>query len=189
MKVIYLLLLLLVLAGCGQKLEQSQSLTLPPEESEEEEEAPPDRTFVIGNGNITALVFKPDGSYNGTNPPVTTASLVGGSLNVDSESNNNLDLTLSEGDRALRLGVISGADPLTTGLLYDLGLGAFLNLRDLSVGTRTWGATAASTGGITIVALDDTSIEIDFNYTAVQPDLGLGTFDVSGHLTADLTPL
>lgn len=188
MKLTYLLLLLLVLAGCGQKLEQSQSLTLPPEE-EEEEEAPPDRTFVFSNGQISALVFTPDGLYNGSNPPVSTGSAMGGSLNVDSEDNNNLDLTLTEGDRTLRLGVVSGADPLTTGLLYDLGLGAFLNLQDLSAGSLTWGATAVSNGSITIVALDDTSIEVNFNFTAVQPETGLGTFDISGHLTADLTPL
>ncbi|MBX3170720.1 MAG: hypothetical protein KF760_25165 [Candidatus Eremiobacteraeota bacterium] len=188
MKFTYLLLLLLVLAGCGQKLEQSQSLTLPPEESEEEE-APPDRTFVVSNGQISALVFTPDGLYNGTRPPVSTASLVGGSLTIDSEDNNNLDLTLSEGARSLRLGVVTGAEPLATGLLYDLGLGAFLNLQDLSVGSRTWGATAVSTGGLTIVTLDDTTIEVDFNFTAVQPDTGQGTFDVSGHLTAELTPL
>lgn len=187
MKLTYLLLLL-ALAGCGQKLEQSQTLTLPPEESEEEA-APPDRTFVVSNGQISSLVFTPDGLYNGTNPPVSTASVVGGSVNVDSADNNNLDLTLSEGSRTLRLGVIRGADPLSTGLLYDLGLGAFLNLQDLSVGSRSWGATAVSTGGITIVALDDTSIEVDFNFTSVQPETGLGTFDISGHLTADLTPL
>lgn len=188
MKLTYVLLLLLVLAGCGQKLEQSQTLTLPPEEAEEEE-APPDRTFVVSNGQISALAFTPIGLYDGTDPPVSTLSLVGGSVNVDSEDNNNLDLTLSEGDRTLRLGVISGADPLTTGLLYDLGLGAFLNLQDLSVGSRTWGATALSAGGLTIVALDETSIEVNFNFTAVQPETGLGTFDISGQLTADLTPL
>lgn len=185
MRIVYFLLVMLLVAGCGQKLEQSQTLTLPPEE----EEAPPDRTFVISNGVITSLVFTPMGGYNGTNPPVSTGSTVGGSVNVDSEDNNNLDLTLSEGDRTLRLGVLSGSDPLVTGLLYDLGLGAFLNLQDLSVGSRTWGATGLSSVGITIVNLDDAAIEVDFQLTAVQPDSGAGTFDISGHLTADLTPL
>ncbi|MBN9416918.1 hypothetical protein ABS71_02290 [bacterium SCN 62-11] len=187
MKLASLLMVLLLLAGCGQKLEQTQTLTLPPEEAEEE--APTDRSFVVSNGVISSLVFTPGGTYNGTNPPVTTASAVGGSVHVDSADNNHLDLTLSEGNRALHLGVLSGAEPLTTALLYDLGLGAFLNLQDLSVGTRTWGVTALSSGGITIVHLDDTSLEVDFSYTAVQPDSGTGTFDISGHLTADLTPL
>ena len=185
MKITYLLMVLLLLAGCGQKLEQSQLLTLAPEE----EESPPDRTFLISNGSITSLVFTPDGTYNGTNPPVTTGSTVAGSVNVDSLDNNNLDLTLSEGSRTLRLGVATGADPLTTGLLYDLGLGAFLNLEDLSIDNRTWSANGPSTGGLTIVNLSDNWIEVDFSFTQVQPELGQGNFDISGHLTADLTPL
>ena len=188
MRLTYLLIVLLLLAGCGQKLEQSQMLTLAPEESEEEE-APPDRTFVLSNGVITTLVFTPDGQYNGTNPPVSTASVVGGSLNVDSADNNHLEVSLSEGSQTLRFGAARGADPLATALLYDLSLGAFLNLEDLSSGTRTWSLTASSSGGVTIVNLSDTSIEVDFNFAQVQPELGQGTFDISGHLTADLTPL
>lgn len=184
MKIAYLLMVLLLLAGCGQKLEQTQTLTLPPEEEEVAE-----RTFVLGNGVISSLVFTPDCSYNGTNPPVTIASSVSGSLVMDSKDNNNLDLSLTEGDRTLHLGVLSAAEPLTTALLYDLGLGAFLNLQDLSVGSRTWGATGLSSGGITIVHLDEETLEVEFDFTAVQPDSGVGTFDISGHLTADLTQL
>jgi len=185
MKIAYVLLVLLLLAGCGQKLEQSQILTAAPEE-ESEPETPPDRTFVVSNGVITSLVFTPGGTYNGTNPPVTTASVVSGSLNIDSETNNNLDLSLTEGARTLHFGLATGADALVTGQLYDFTQGAFVDLLDDAL---TWRQTALSSGGLTIVNLSDSSIEVDFNFMQVQPVLGQGTFDISGHLTADLTGL
>ncbi len=187
MKIAYVLLVLLLLAGCGQKLEQSQILTAAPEESEPE--TPPDRNFLISNARFRSLVFTPGGTYNGTNPPITTASTLSGSLGIESETSNYLDLTLTEGARSLHFGITSSADPLVTGQLYDFSQRAFVTLTDSTGGTLTWRQTALSSGGLTIVNLSETSVEVDFNFMQVQPFLGQGTFDISGHLTADLTPL
>ncbi|MBS2033825.1 hypothetical protein JST97_02505 [bacterium] len=194
----YLLLLAFLLCGCGQTLEQSQSLTLPPEEVEA---TPlPDRTFLASNPQFTALVFKPNADYNGVNPPVTAASSFSGTIVVDSGSNNLVRFALNEGARTLSFGVLAGSDPLVPGQVYspffnDLGPGSFLNLEDLTSGRKSWLQNAATGGGLTIVSLSDTQIEIDFNFTNIQPNFrqgsgnALGLFDVSGHLTADLTQI
>jgi len=198
MKLKYFIVLALLVCGCGQTLQQSQTLTLPPEE---EEVTPlPDRTFVVSNGQVSSLVFTPDSAYNGTNPPVTLLSSLSGSLVVDSETEDQLTLALTEGARTLSFGVLNGADPLVEGQLYtpfsnDVGPGAFLNLEDLTSGRKSWTQTAATIGGLTIVALSDTALEVDFNFVGIQSNFrqGSGTatgfFDVNGHLTAELTPL
>ena len=55
-------------------------------------------------------------------------------------------------------------------------------------GGMTW---HTDTGTLTIVSQSDTQVEIDFTYTGVPAQGGgaAGTFDLAGHLTADLTQL
>lgn len=191
-------LLLLLLCGCGQTLQQSQTLTLPAEEEEEVEL--PDRVFVLSNGQVTALTFTPNQDYNGTNPPVTLLSSVSGSVVVDSETNNQVSMALSQDACTLSFGVLSGSDPLQTGQLYapfsnDVGPGSFLNLEDLTSGRKSWIQNAATTGGLTIVSLTDSAIEVDFNFVGLQSNFRQGTgnatggFNVSGHVLGDLTEL
>ena len=198
MKLRKFLILALLLCGCGQTLQQSQTLTFPPEEEEVVEL--PDRVFVLSNGQVTALTFTPDLNYNGTNPPVTLLSSLSGSVVVDSETNNQVSLALSQDSCTMSFGVLSGSDPLQTGQLYepffnDVGPGSFLNLEDLTAGRKSWIQTAATTGGLTIVSLTDSAIEVDFNFVGLQSNFRQGTgnatggFDVSGHVIADLTQL
>ena len=192
------LVLALLLCGCGQTLQQSQTLTFAPEE--EEVAVLPDRVFVLSNGQVTALTFTPEQNYNGTNPPVTLLSSLSGSVVVDSETNNQISLALSQDARTLSFGVLSGSDPLLTGQLYapfsnDVGPGSFLNLEDLTSGRKSWIQNAATSGGLTIVSLTDSAIEVDFHFVGLQSNFRQGTgnatggFDVSGHVIADLTQL
>jgi hypothetical protein len=198
MKLKRFLLLTLLLCGCGQTLQQSQILTLPP--SQGTSTPLPDRTFAVSNGQVSRLVFTPDAFYNGINPPVTTLSTLSGTLVVNSNTNNQLTLALREGARTLSFGVLNGPNQLVAGQLYapffnDVGPGSFLNLEDLSAGRKSWIQIATTTGGLTIVSLSDTAIEVDFSFIGVQKNFhqgsgtALGNFDVSGHLTATLTPL
>ena len=117
-------------------------------------------TYLVSNPQFSSLVFTPDGTYNGST--ITTASSLSGSL-----TDQDLSLTFSEGTATLTL--------------------AGTNL-DLEDGGMTW---HTDTGTLTIVSQSDTQVEIDFTYTGVPAQGGgaAGTFDLAGHLTADLTQL
>lgn len=117
-------------------------------------------TYLVSNPQFSSLVFTPDGTYNG--PVLTTASSLSGSL-----TEQDLAVTLSEGTATLTLE------------------GTRLDLEDSG---NTW---HTDSGTLTIVSQSDTQVEIDFSYTGVPPQGGVaaGNFDLTGHFTADLTPL
>lgn len=162
---------------------------------------------LILGGEVLDFTFTPDGSYNGVEPPVDATSLIGGAVVTGSATQNLVTISLSEIEGSAVRGLVFGivtqdGEALVVGETYPLvatntETGSVLSLSE-SVGTtvtEAWVATTGtSAGSVTLVALDDNGVEVDFNFTNVIPNSAVanntaaGTFDISGTVVADFAP-
>ncbi len=159
-------------------------------------------------GELSSFSFSPDGSYSGFNPPVDNGSLITGTITQNSDTNNQVLVTLSEINlgttetTALVFGVITqDGEELVVGQTYDLieseETGALLSL-STSIGTdisEAWVATpGTSTGTVTVVAITAAGVELDFDFDNVVPNSEVagneaaGSFSVSGTVFANYSP-
>jgi hypothetical protein len=164
-------------------------------------------SHLILGGTLSNFVFTPDGSYNGANPPVDESSLITGAVVTGSAEENAVTIAISEttiGSQgaqvtALAFGVVThDGEPLEVGHTYPLvstedGDGSVVSLSDTTGTTITsdWISTEDTTGSVTITALTDDEVELDFTFTGVAPNPEVegneseGTFSTSGHVSAD----
>jgi hypothetical protein len=164
-----------------------------------------DERLIFG-GELLGFTFSPDGSYNGVNPPVDTDSLITGAVVINSDTQNVVNIIVSEVAgaqiRALTFGVITqNGEDLVVGETYPIitsqnETGSLISLSE-STGTtvnRAWIGTTGTTGSVTIVALDANGVELDFNFSNVVPNTGVsgntatGSFSTSGTVVADFAP-
>ncbi|MBT9584348.1 hypothetical protein IV102_13480 [bacterium] len=164
---------------------------------------------LVGGGTLSGFIFSPLGGYNGVNPPVNTASLIGGVVRDGSNNNNTATISISQSQivgtsvtiRALVVGVVTGASPLTVGQTYPLvstpnGEGSLISLSETTGTTidRAWAPTPNSAGNVTITSLTDTSIQLDFQFTNLGPNseapgTAAGGFDTSGTVVGNFVQL
>lgn len=159
-------------------------------------------------GNLSNFSFNPGGGYNGFNPPVDNGSLISGTITQNSNTNNQVLITLSEINlattetTALVFGVITqDGEELVVGQTYDLvdsvETGALLSL-STSIGSsisEAWVATpGTSSGTVTVVAITAAGVELDFDFDNVVPNSEVsgnqatGSFSVSGTVFANYAP-
>lgn len=205
-KILLPFLFLLALCGCGTTPIVTSELTF----AEEPAEEPAPRTFLVSGGVVTNFLFTAGPGYNGVVPPVTEVSALAGNLTNQSPDSNQFTLSLSETTsagqavtvRELNWGILALSSPLEVGQTFNLivnpgDAGCFLTLSDITTQAgiattnQAWIANATSSGTITITALADDQVEIDFSFQDVQPDASAGnaqgTFSVSGHVLANLS--
>jgi hypothetical protein len=164
---------------------------------------------LVGGGTLSGFTFTPSGGYNGVNPPVSGSSLIGGAVRDGSNSNNTATISISQSQivgtsvtiRALVVGVVTGASPLTVGQTYPLattptGQGSIISLSETTGTTidKAWAPTANSAGNVTITSLTDTAIELDFEFTnlgpnSADPGAAVGGFDTAGHVLGNFVQL
>ena len=162
---------------------------------------------LFASGVLSDFTFTPDNNYNGVNPPVDNGSTIGGALITGFDTENLVSITISEIEgnavRSLVFGVVTQTGDIEVGETYPLilsedGDGSLLSLSE-SVGTTIEAAwitePGTSTGSVTVVAIDEEGVELDFNFDNVIPNSEVanntaqGSFDVSGTVVADFAPV
>jgi hypothetical protein len=170
-----------------------------------------DQRIILG-GTLSNFTFTPDGDYNGVNPPVDGGSVIGGAVVTGSDEENVVTISISETTvngssvdvRSLVFGIVThNGQELVVGETYPLvmnedGDGSLLSLQSTTGTTvnAAWTSTpGTSAGTVTLVALDDEGVELDFNFTNIIPNsevannLAEGTFDISGTVVAEFANL
>ena len=190
-KLLYLLTVILVV-GCGGGTylpTTPQSGAIQPEDEET------GRVFRLSNGALSNFLFTAGPGYNGVVPPVNENSQIGGQLVLDSSTNNQLTVTLSQASRRLNLGIFAQDGEIASGETFSLmatpgTAGSNLILNDTNA---SWSQRDDSMGSITITELHESQVGFDFDFSNIQPASGTaaGPFAVSGHIQAslqDITP-
>lgn len=165
-------------------------------------------TALFFGGELSSFTFTPAGGYNGFNPPVDSGSLITGSLTQNSDTNNEVLISIAEINlgttetTALVFGVVTqDGEELEVGQTYDLvqsaETGALLSL-STSIGadiSEAWVSTpGTSTGSVTVVAITAAGVELDFDFDNVVPNSEVagneatGSFSVSGTVFAEYGP-
>ena len=160
--------------------------------------------IVMHGGVLSYFQFTAGTGYNGVNPPVTTASLIGGTVITNSVANNSVGLVLEEvtalgttsaNIRALALVVSTHGHALVVGQSYPLIASATADGSTVALTETTgshidkiWAQTSGTTGSATVTSLTSTTVEMDFQFTNVGASTGnttstaAGTFTTSGHI-------
>ncbi len=164
---------------------------------------------LISGGALTNFVFTPANGYNGSNPPVTTNSIISGALGTGQTGQTSLSFVLTEVSvgpplvtRTFAITVVDpNGNPIEAGDTFPLASsdgerGAVLALTDSEGTTATggWSLVAGTTGQVEIVSLDDNSVTINFTFSGLGPNSEInqnpaqGTFDTSGTLRGNFAP-
>ena len=175
-------------------------------------------TRLIGSGTVTNFTFTPSGDYNGPQGPVSGGALFGGAFVANSTTaspRNSVSMSRSDSSftgnvpnlttRVIAL-VVSAVAPVNENVpvnttiplaTSNTTLGSIVSLSDSVTNTsgtnitQAWAPTGATTGNFTVLAVNSTSIEIQFEFNNVGPNTevagngAVGTFNVTGQWTGN----
>lgn len=135
---------------------------------------------IVSGGVVSNFIFTPNGSYNGVNPPVSISSQIAGAVGTGVNNEDSITLVLTEtsingqnvSSRLLTVSaVIPAGEDFQVGTTYNLvdnnGRGSFLTLSTVQgvAASEGWAIGPNTTGSVTLVALNDTSVTLDFTFT------------------------
>ena len=152
--------------------------------------------YSIAGGSVVNFTFVPGQGYNGKNPPVSGGLLTGAAATNSSSGFASLAFSGLNGTLdSLLVGVNVPTGNLTVGKTYPIVVnntteGSIAALTYTNVTTQTanpvWTIGGNSTGNVTIVTLNNSTLELKFDVTNVVPNpqvtnnTAAGSFSFSG---------